>query len=95
MDSAAKRDNDTAEALLKGMGLDEHSWIPDPALFDPAAAGICSGPTGAEKTAAVKESEPNSSPDSNSSPNLNPNPNPTRLASRPTRRPLPTQGGSR
>jgi len=41
VDTAAKRCNDTAKALLRGLGAESHGYVSSPELFDPSAYGKC------------------------------------------------------
>ena len=41
VDTNATRDIDTAQALLRGFGLDEALYTPDPCLFKPEDCGMC------------------------------------------------------
>lgn len=53
VDTAAKRDNDTAIALLEGLGRST-AYIPAPYLFNPVGYGLCKAPTVNETIAALK-----------------------------------------
>jgi len=53
VDSNAKRDNDTAAALLRGMGLPEADFEAAPCLFNPANCGFCDGIDSETKKAAI------------------------------------------
>ena len=56
IDSSAKRDNDTAIALMEGMGLDTSVGVFEPCLFDPSDEGCyCDPQDTAEKTEAISK----------------------------------------
>ena len=55
VDTTAKRDNDTAIALLEGLGRST-AYIPAPYLFNPVGVGLCKAPSVNETVAALKAS---------------------------------------
>ena len=61
-DVSAKRDNDTAEALMDGLGLRDQTFLPAPYVFDPIACGLCTGVPLTEQVAALKKSFANKPP---------------------------------
>ena len=54
VDSNAKRDNDTAAALLRGMGLPETDYMAAPCLFSPHGCGYCETMDSSVQTAAIE-----------------------------------------
>jgi len=54
VDTSAKRDNDTAAALLRGMGLPDTDYTAAPCLFSPHGCGYCNTMDSEAQTAAIQ-----------------------------------------